>query len=80
MHERSGGRTWQKKLYALEEPLSRRAPPVQWGTQQKSGHQYEESSGLTAATTTNGLKVNGLMKKVRHVLRDGFLTEILTII
>jgi hypothetical protein len=70
MHERSGGRTGQKKIYALEEPLSRGAPHnIQWGAHEEGGHKYEGPSRLP---TTNGLlKVNGLMKKTITVTIDG---------
>jgi hypothetical protein len=80
MHERSGGRTGQKKTYALEEPLSRVAPRmVQWGTQQESGVQHEEPSRSSGAANQGLLKANGLIKKVRHIFSSWTLPDVLTV-
>lgn len=66
MHERSGGRTSQKKAYNLEEPLSRAAPRnVQWDPQQEAGLQLGDLSRPAGAGSQGLLKVNGLIKKVR---------------
>lgn len=70
MHERNGGRTGQKKAYVLEEPMSRTASHmVQWGIQQETGLQHEETSRSSSAASNQGLlKVNGLIKKVNPIL------------